>query len=144
MNHYIPQARSLAHQVCKELAERPRAMTASEISKMFGVPSGSVNASLRACVAHGALITRTVMLNGRKSSEYFPPGFEPPTAAAVDSKRTAKALPLDIVLYHDGEIHVRGHLISADAGDDGLAIFSPKQMAYLVARVCTPIIEVTP
>ena len=143
-NNYTPQARSLAHLVCRELAARPRAFASGDIAKMFDVPSSAVNASLRACVAHGALQMRTVMHNSRSRCEYYPPGFEPPDATSEPCKRSTKAQPLEVVMYDDGEIHVRGHRIGAAADDNGLAVFTAKQMAYLVARVCTPIIEVTP
>lgn len=143
MKQYIPQARSLAAMVCKELAARPRTMSAGEIAKMFNVPSSHVNASLRACVEHGALLKRSVAnFNGRSHGEYYPPGFEPPAVIEDPIKRPAKAKPLDIVMHDDGYIHVRGHLIGAD--DEGLAVFTDKQIAYLVARVCTPMIETTP
>lgn len=143
MKDYVPQARSLAAKVCAELAARPRALSAGEIAKMFDVPSSHVNASLRACVEHGALLKRAVTNFDRRShGEYYPPGFEPPEVAGEPARRPTKAKPLEIVMHDDGYIHVRGHLIGVE--DEGLAVFTDKQIAYLVARVCTPMIETTP
>lgn len=143
MKEYVPQARSLAAKVCAELAARPRALSAREIAMLFGVPSSHVNASLRACVEHGALLMRSVTnFNRRSHGEYYPPGFEPPEVIDEPAMRPIKGKPLEIVMHDDGYIHVRGHLIGVD--DEGLAVFTDKQIAYLVERVCTPMIETTP
>lgn len=142
MSHYTPRPNSLAGRVVAELAERPRVLTSSEISKMFDVPSASVGASLKIAVQHGVIMLRLIGAGARPRCEYYPPHFDPPASTLPAAEPRAKAQPLDITMYDDGEVHVRGHLIGVD--EDGLAVFSAKQLAYLVARVCTPVVEVSP
>ena len=139
--HYTPQEGSVAARVIAELERKPRVLTSGEIARLLDVPSASIGASMKSAVEHGAVQMRVVSFGARGRREYFPNGYTPPDAV-VDTVQRGKAQPLAITMYEDGEVHVYGHKIGVD--NDGLAVFSAKQIAYLVARVCTPIVEVSP
>ena len=139
--HYTPQDGSVAARVIAELQRKPRVLTSGEIARLLDVPSASIGASMKSAVEHGAVQMRVVNFGARSRCECFPNGYTPPDAV-VDTVQRGKAQPLAITMYEDGEVHVYGHKIGVD--NDGLAVFSAKQIAYLVARVCTPIVEVSP
>lgn len=139
--HYTPQDGSVAARVIAELQRKPRVLTSGDIGKLLDLPSASVGASMKAAVQYGAVQMRVVNFGARSRCEYFPNGYTPPDAV-VDTVQRGKAQPLAITMYEDGEVHVYGHKIGVD--NDVLAVFSAKQIAYLVARVCTPIVEVSP
>lgn len=57
---------------------------------------------------------------------------------AVDA---TDAPPLNVVMYNDGDVAVKGHMVS----DDGAtAVYSRAQLTYLVQQVTRPFVEISP
>jgi hypothetical protein len=144
MKTYEPGAGSVAARTIDALKQHPEGLSAKAIGALIDLPSKNIEPSLLAAIKHGHVVKQ-----GRnRGAVYLLPQHGADQAGAVkvapaEAPNVEAGAPLlEIAMYSNGDICVKGHQISVD--DDGTAIFNVDQMAYLVERVCTPMIEVSP
>lgn len=134
---YEPRPGSLADKVIQHLRQHGGVMYPQQICKLWGCKSGNIAHNLAHAINHG-LIVREGFARGsiyRLGGQEADPAWAPSAADAEP-----KEPPLQVVIYGDGEVAVKGHAIGTD--DDETAVFTQDQIAFLVSRVARPLVQV--
>jgi hypothetical protein len=137
MNNYQPRQGSLGARVIEHLRIHGGRIKPAEITLIFSAKNIANN--LAGAIEHGALIR-----HGNAASTAY--GLPPDEAAQVasvaepDDAQDKPDQPLEIVMYGDGDVAVKGHAVSEHDADT--AVFSSAQLAFLVRRLTQPFVQV--